>query len=120
MQPVFFHGAAAAERAAAEQAVAEEAAAEEAAVRIGRRRLVRPQTQAQHCPPRRHPDGLPLYRFQYIWGGPDYVGVMAQDLIGLRPDALIVDESGYYRVDYDKLGFQMQTLEDYERRLAFA
>jgi outer membrane protein OmpA-like peptidoglycan-associated protein len=62
--------------------------------------------------------GLPLYRFQYIWGGPEFVGVMAQDLITLRPDALILDDSGYFRVDYDKLGFPMRTLEDYEARLA--
>ena len=62
--------------------------------------------------------GLPLYRFQYIWGGPEFVGVMAQDLIALRPDALILDDSGYFRVDYDKLGFPMRTLEDYEVRLA--
>jgi outer membrane protein OmpA-like peptidoglycan-associated protein len=62
--------------------------------------------------------GLPLYRFQYIWGGPEYVGVMAQDLIALRPDALILDDSGYFRVDYDKLGFPMRTLEDHKARLA--
>ena len=62
--------------------------------------------------------GLPLYRFQYIWGGPEYVGVMAQDLIALRPEALILDDSGYFRVDYDKLGFPMRTLEDYELTLA--
>lgn len=62
--------------------------------------------------------GLPLYRFQYIWGGPEFVGVMAQDLIALRPDALILDDSGYFRVDYDKLGFPMRTREDYELRSA--
>jgi outer membrane protein OmpA-like peptidoglycan-associated protein len=61
--------------------------------------------------------GLPLYRFEYIWGGPVYVGVMAQDIATLRPDALITDASGYYRVDYDKLGLRLETLEDYERRL---
>jgi hypothetical protein len=63
---------------------------------------------------------LPLYRFQYVWGGPDYVGVMAQDLLALRPDAVSLDESGYYRVNYDRLGFPLQTFEDYQRRLALA
>jgi len=62
------------------------------------------------------PDGLPLYRFQYIWGGPDYVGVMAQDLLELRPDAVIHDESGYLQVDYERLGFAMVTFETYQRR----
>jgi hypothetical protein len=61
--------------------------------------------------------GLPLYRFEYIWGGPVYVGVMAQDVAIVRPDALITDASGYYRVDYDKLGLRLETLEDYQRRL---
>jgi outer membrane protein OmpA-like peptidoglycan-associated protein len=61
--------------------------------------------------------GLPLYRFEYVWGGPVYVGVMAQDVAILRPDAVIKDASGYYRVDYDKLGLRLETLEDYERRL---
>ncbi len=61
--------------------------------------------------------GLPLYRFEYVWGGPVYVGVMAQDVAILRPDAVIKDPSGYYRVDYAKLGLRLETLEDYERRL---
>ena len=60
--------------------------------------------------------GLPLYRFEYVWGGPVYVGVMAQDIAILHPDAVIKDASGYYRVDYDKLGLRLETLEEYERR----
>jgi hypothetical protein len=42
---------------------------------------------------------------------------MAQDVILVRPDAVSTDASGYYRVDYGKLGLVFETLEDYERRL---
>jgi hypothetical protein len=56
------------------------------------------------------PSGLPLYSFQYAWGGPRYVGVMAQDMLRLRPDAVICDASGYMRVDYDRLDVKMSRL----------
>ncbi len=54
------------------------------------------------------PSGLPIYSFQYVWGGPRYVGVMAQDLLKLRPEAVIFDECGYYRVDYAKIDVAMR------------
>ena len=53
------------------------------------------------------PSGLPIYSFQYVWGGPRYVGVMAQDLLKLRPDAVVFDECGFYRVDYSKIDVAM-------------
>jgi hypothetical protein len=56
----------------------------------------------------RSPSGLPVYSFQYVWGGPRYVGVMAQDLLKLRPDAVILDESGYYKVDYARIDVEMR------------
>ena len=56
----------------------------------------------------RSPSGLPLYSFQYVWGGPRYEGVMAQDLLKLRPDAVIRDPSGYYKVDYSRLDVAMR------------
>ena len=54
------------------------------------------------------PSGLPIYAFQYVWGGPRYIGVMAQDLLKLRPDAVILDESGYYKVDYSRIDVEMR------------
>jgi hypothetical protein len=54
------------------------------------------------------PSGLPIYTFQYVWGGPRYIGVMAQDLLKLRPDAVILDESGYYKVDYARIDVEMR------------
>jgi len=60
------------------------------------------------------PSGLPIYRFRYVWGGPAYVGVMAQDLLATRPDAVIVTESGYLMVDYDRIDVTMMPLADYD------
>ena len=54
------------------------------------------------------PSGLPIYAFQYVWGGPRYIGVMAQDLLKLRPDAVILDESGYFKVDYSLIDVEMR------------
>jgi hypothetical protein len=54
------------------------------------------------------PSGLPIYAFQYVWGGPRYIGVMAQDLLTLRPDAVVLDESGYYKVDYSRIDVEMR------------
>ena len=56
------------------------------------------------------PNGLPLYSFQYIWGGPTFVGVMAQDVLRVRPDAVVTDADGFYRVDYEMLSTRMMTL----------
>jgi hypothetical protein len=49
------------------------------------------------------PSGLPIYKFEYIWGGPIRVGVMAQDLLRLRPDAVHKTGLGFYRVDYSRI-----------------
>ncbi|GLS21643.1 hypothetical protein GCM10007874_46600 [Labrys miyagiensis] len=60
------------------------------------------------------PSGLPIYQFRYVWGGPIYVGVMAQDLLETRPEAVIVTDSGYLMVDYDLIDVRMMTLANYE------
>jgi hypothetical protein len=52
-------------------------------------------------------DDIPLYRFRYLWSDEVFVGVMAQDLLALRPDALVVGSDGFYRVDYATLGTRM-------------
>lgn len=47
--------------------------------------------------------GLPWYGFRYVWeekSSPLNYGVMAQDLLELKPEAVSVDNSGYYMVDY--------------------
>ena len=57
------------------------------------------------------PSGLPIYSFRYIWGGPIYVGVMAQDLLATRPDAVIQSEGGYLMVDYDKIDVRLRSFD---------
>ena len=59
------------------------------------------------------PNGLPLYSFRYKWGGPTFVGVMAQDVLGVMPDAVVTDPEGFYRVKYEMLGIRMMTLPEW-------
>jgi hypothetical protein len=47
-------------------------------------------------------NGLPLYEFNYVWGGPRQTGVMADEVMGVRPDAVHV-VGGYLAVDYSAL-----------------
>lgn len=46
--------------------------------------------------------GLPLYLFQYVWGGPAHVGVMAQEVERVVPEA-VHQVGGFLAVDYDAL-----------------
>ena len=43
------------------------------------------------------------------------VGVMAQEIIEVRSDAVLVGEGGYLYVDYDRLGLRMVAREEFER-----
>jgi outer membrane immunogenic protein len=53
----------------------------------------------------RRSDGLGLYRFKYLWSDNVYVGVMAQEVALLYPEAVARDPlSGYLSVDYRRLG----------------
>ena len=56
---------------------------------------------------------LGFYRFSYLGSDRAYVGVMAQEVEAVRPEAVVRHSDGYLRVDYDKLGFSMQTWEDW-------
>jgi hypothetical protein len=51
--------------------------------------------------------GLPLYHFRYKTGTERFEGVMAQDVLEVMPDALVVGADGYYRVKYGQLGIRM-------------
>lgn len=46
---------------------------------------------------------LPEYEYKYLWSDVNYVGVMAQDVLKVAPDAVCIID-GYYHVYYDKLG----------------
>lgn len=47
--------------------------------------------------------GIGIYLFDYIWGGPRQVGVVAQEVMAVAPSAVLTDKSGYLLVDYGKL-----------------
>ena len=63
-------------------------------------------------------NGLTLYRFKYLWSDTDMVGVMAQEVLNVAPDAVITGEDGFYRVNYDKLGISMMTYEEWKSLVA--
>jgi hypothetical protein len=47
---------------------------------------------------------LGIYRFKYLWSDVTYVGVMAQEVALIHPEAVARDAlSGYLAVDYSRL-----------------
>ena len=56
-------------------------------------------------------NGLGLYRFRYNWSDQAYVGVMAQEVLAVRPDAVTRGSDGFLRVDYGRIGVRFQTWE---------
>ena len=59
-------------------------------------------------------DGIGLYRFQYNWSDQVYVGVVAQEVAAVRPDAVIRGSDGYLRVDYDRIGAPFDTWQHWQ------
>jgi outer membrane immunogenic protein len=56
----------------------------------------------------RREDGLGIYRFKYLWSEQSYVGVMAQEVALVHPEAVVRDPfSGYLAVNYARLGLRM-------------
>jgi len=55
--------------------------------------------------------GLPLYRFSYLDSDEMFTGVMAQDVLGVMPQAVSRDAAGFYRVNYGMLGIEMKRAE---------
>ena len=60
-------------------------------------------------------DGLGFYRFSYNGSDKAYVGVIAQEVQKVMPEAVVRGRDGYLRVYYHKLGL---TFETYDRWLA--
>jgi hypothetical protein len=58
-------------------------------------------------------NGIGLYRFKYLWGERNYVGVVAQEVATIVPDAVVKGADGYLRVNYTHLGLNLQTWEEW-------
>ena len=58
-------------------------------------------------------NGIGFYRFAYNGSDQVYVGVMAQEVEAVRPDAVMRGDDGYLRVFYGRLGLRMQTYDDW-------
>jgi hypothetical protein len=54
-------------------------------------------------------EGIGLYRYRYRWSDTEYVGVMAQEVARIRPDAVTRGADGFLRVDYARLGTRLMT-----------
>jgi outer membrane immunogenic protein len=62
-------------------------------------------------------DGLGLYRYRYLWSNRVYVGVMAQEVALIHPDAIVRSAlDNYLRVNYGRLGLKFMTLQEWEAR----
>jgi hypothetical protein len=57
--------------------------------------------------------GLGYYRFSYLGSDKAYVGVIAQEVQAVMPDAVTRGSDGYLRVYYDKLGLKFRTYRDW-------
>jgi Protein of unknown function (DUF3300) len=58
-------------------------------------------------------NGLGYYRFSYLGSQKAYVGVMAQEVESVMPEAVTRGSDGYLRVYYDKLGVKFRKYSDW-------
>jgi polysaccharide biosynthesis/export protein len=64
----------------------------------------------------RLPNGIGLYRYRYIWSDQVYVGVMAQEVAQIVPDAVVRGADGFLRVNYARLGMRLLTWDEWEAK----
>ena len=57
--------------------------------------------------------GFGLYRYRYRWSNTVYVGVMAQEVAQVVPEAVIRAADGYLRVNYERLGLRLMTWDEW-------
>jgi hypothetical protein len=58
-------------------------------------------------------NGLRLYRFRYLWSVDHFIGVLAQEVRQILPEAVIERDDGYLAVDCEMLGFSMFKVDDW-------
>ena len=56
-------------------------------------------------------NGLPVYSYRYLGHDALFSGVMAQDVLAHTPEAVVTMPGGFYAVNYDMLGMQMERLD---------
>jgi hypothetical protein len=61
----------------------------------------------------RLPNGVGLYRYRYTWSDQIYVGVLAQEVASIVPDAVVRGPDGFLRVNYARLGLRLQTFDEW-------
>jgi Chaperone of endosialidase len=66
----------------------------------------------------RLPNGIDVISFRFKWDWQPYVGVIAQQVAKIMPDAVSRGDDGWLRVDYDKVRAPFMRLEDWKRRHA--
>ena len=54
-------------------------------------------------------NGIGLYRYRYLWSDTIYVGVMAQEVAAVAPEAVYEHADGFLRVNYARLGLRLLT-----------
>jgi len=60
-------------------------------------------------------DGLGIYRYRYLWSDTVFVGVMAQEVALIHPEAIVrAATDDYLRVDYSRLGLKLMTWPQWE------
>jgi Chaperone of endosialidase len=57
--------------------------------------------------------GINLYRYRYLWSDTTYVGVMAQEVAAVKPEAVLRGADGYLRVNYARLGLRLRTWDQW-------
>ena len=57
--------------------------------------------------------GIGFYRFSYLGSDRAYVGVIAQEVQAIRPDAVTRGADGTLRVRYDRIGVKFQTYDQW-------
>jgi hypothetical protein len=58
-------------------------------------------------------NSIGLYRFRYLWSDTVYIGVMAQEVAEIAPEAVIQGADGFLRVNYARLGLRLLTFNEW-------
>jgi hypothetical protein len=67
------------------------------------------------APVKKSPAGINIYEFSFKPGGQRYRGVMAQEIVDTHPDAVVINDDGFYAVRYSQIDvdFELVPSEEY-------